>query len=206
MIGDLGLSDTATGDAIRLLPREVSLAFLPEKAAATEWLSRANGDGHETLLQFPQTIPFWSAGDDEAALLTWSSILQNEPTVTGVTNFAYGRPMFVPAPALEALLEPVLLNNLYYLDSSTPASGIVAGEPQPTPGSIIFIDRQASRPAIEAQLQQLERTARERGYAIGVGLPYPVTLERLPAWIREAQSRGIQIVSMAELRKRLGWP
>lgn len=206
VIGDLGLSDTATAEAIQKLPGEITLSFLPERAVVNDLIFQAHDDGHETILQFPQTIPFWSAQDDEEALFVWSGILQSMPTVTGVTNFAYGRPMFLPGPAIEALLEPVLLNNLYYIDSSAPTTGAVAGEPQPAPGSVLFIDRQAEAAAIDAQLKQLEALARNRGYAIGIGLPYPVTMERLPIWARDLRAQGFQLVSLGEMRKRLGWP
>ena len=69
----------------------------------------------------------------------------------------------------------------------------------------VFLDNDPSAAAIEAQLAELERIARERGYAIGIGHPYPSTLEVLNRWLPGLAARGIVAVPVSTiLRQKLG--
>ena len=45
-----------------------------------------------------------------------------------------------------------------------------------------IIDRDPSRAAIDGELRALEAIARTDGSAVGLGDPYPTTLERLAIW------------------------
>ena len=60
-----------------------------------------------------------------------------------------------------------------------------------------YIDNEASRPAIDARLLELERLAEANGYAVGIGFPYPVTIERVAQWARTLERKGVQIAPLS---------
>jgi uncharacterized protein len=61
------------------------------------------------------------------------------------------------------------------------------------------IDQVASRVAIDAKLIDLENIARQQGQAIGIGRPYPVTLERLAQWAATLEEKGIDLAPLSAL-------
>ncbi len=63
IVGGLGVSTTATADAIAKLPGPVTLAFLPYGSDIDRLAARARGAGHEILLQVPME-PFGYPDND----------------------------------------------------------------------------------------------------------------------------------------------
>jgi polysaccharide deacetylase 2 family uncharacterized protein YibQ len=57
-----------------------------------------------------------------------------------------------------------------------------------------FIDAERDRGSILKKLDQLEATARARGFALGTGSAFDVTVEAVRSWVDEAKKRGIEIV------------
>ena len=57
-----------------------------------------------------------------------------------------------------------------------------------------FLDLEASRGAIDTRLSELERIAKESGIAIGIGQPYPVTIERVARWTETLEEKGLVLV------------
>ena len=65
-----------------------------------------------------------------------------------------------------------------------------------------FIDNEASAVAIDARLAELEKIARDNGSAVGIGFPYPVTLERVGAWATGLQARGLVMAPVSAVVNR----
>jgi hypothetical protein len=61
------------------------------------------------------------------------------------------------------------------------------------------VDTTASRAAIDARLLELERLASASGGSVGIGFPYPVTIERLAQWTRAMGDRGYDLVPISAL-------
>ena len=59
---------------------------------------------------------------------------------------------------------------------------------------------------IDRTLVKLETLAKERGLAVGVASALPVSIERLGAWIKTLESRGIMLVPLttAMLKSKSG--
>jgi uncharacterized protein len=53
------------------------------------------------------------------------------------------------------------------------------------------------RGAILKKLDELERTARAKGFAIGTGSAFAVTVDAVASWVKEAKKRGIEIVPIS---------
>ena len=66
-----------------------------------------------------------------------------------------------------------------------------------------FFDRRASRVAIDAQLLELEQIARRGGLAVGIGYPFPVTIERLAAWVPTLAQKGIELAPISAIVGRI---
>ena len=59
------------------------------------------------------------------------------------------------------------------------------------------IDGERDRGAILKKLDQLEATARAKGFAIGTGSAFDVTVDAVTSWVAEAKKRGIEIVPVS---------
>src|SRR3546814_7206693 len=62
------------------------------------------------------------------------------------------------------------------------------------------IDQQPVGDLIEARLEELERTARVGGVAVGSARPYPITLDRLLAWTGTLNAKGRSEEHTSELQ------
>jgi hypothetical protein len=107
-------------------------------------------------------------------------------------------------------MDELKARGLLFLDSLT-AGNSVAGEMAALRGvpyavRDVFLDNQPDdAAAIHRQLAILEQTARERGYAIGIGHPHDGTLDALAQWIPEMRQRGFALVPVSAIvRHRQG--
>lgn len=53
------------------------------------------------------------------------------------------------------------------------------------------------RGEILKKLDELERIARAKGFAIGTGSAFDVTVDAVASWVAEAKKRGIEIVPVS---------
>jgi len=63
----------------------------------------------------------------------------------------------------------------------------------------LSIDDRPDRDYIDGRLAELERRARETGYAVGVALGYPVTIERLALWSRGLEQKNLALAPVSAL-------
>jgi polysaccharide deacetylase 2 family uncharacterized protein YibQ len=196
VIAGLGLSQPATEAAIQQLPGAVSLAFMPYARGLETWIAKARAAGHEVLLELPME-PFdyprndpgphtlLAAGDPESNLERLDWLLSRFSGYVGVTNFMGGK-FTTSEPALRPILGEIKERGLLYLDSrasQNSVAGRIARDLElPRAINNRFIDSEASRVAIDARLFELERIAKSAGVAVGIGFPYPVTIERISHW------------------------
>ncbi len=118
----------------------------------------------------------------------------------GVTNHMGSR--FTTSPGdLKPVLRTLKLRGLMFLDSRSSANSIAAQMAQaiglPRAVNDRFIDREASRAAIDRRLAELERIARDTGAAVAMGFPYPVTLERLAVWMPTLDRKGLALAPLS---------
>lgn len=211
LLGGMGMSQSATNAAIQQLPGEVTLAFAAYAPNLDDWIAQARAAGHEVMLQVPME-PFNYPANDPGphTLLTSLSPEENIERLewllsrfvgyVGVTNFMGSK--FTASPDH---LRPVLHNlkerGLMVLDSRASRNSVAAelsdeiGVPHAVNNR--FVDSEASRVAIDGRLSELERIARATGTAVGIGYPFPVTIERLAAWIETLDEKGLVLAPMS---------
>lgn len=217
VITGLGVSDSATNDAILKLPPGVTLAFIPYSSELQRWIGRARSTGHEVLLQIPME-PFDYPDNDPGpqTLITSAPKDQNIDRLhfflsraqgyVGVMNFMGAR-FTASADALAPVIADTNKRGLLYLDDgSSPRSTVrtVPGNPK----NLLLradavLDMKTDWSEIDAALARLETMANEKGVAIATAAALPVTLERIARWAKTLEARGIRLVpvSAAFLRR-----
>lgn len=216
VVGDLGLSSAATTAAIQRLPGEMTLAFSPYADGLDRLVAQARAAGHEVLLNLPmEPVDFPASDPGPRTLLTSLTAQQNLERLdwvlgrvsgyVGVTNQMGSR--FTAAPdALKPVLAALNERGLVFLDSrATPRSVVTklaADIGLPRAAVDRQIDNEAARAAIDARLEEVERIARDKGSAVAMAQPYPVTIERLAAWGPSLEAKGLVLAPLTAVVNR----
>ncbi|MCA6108787.1 divergent polysaccharide deacetylase family protein [Bradyrhizobium cenepequi] len=220
VIGGLGVGAAKTTDAIMKLPPAVTLAFTPYGADPTKLAERARAQRHEILLQVPME-PFDYPDNDPGpqTLLTTLNTEQNLDRLywhfsrfqgyAGIANFMGAR--FVATdPAMQPIMREAAKRGLsYFDDGATPrsaAASLAAGQALPFAKADFTIDAVPTSVEIDRVLVKLETLAKERGLAVGVASALPISIERIAAWTRTLEARGILLVPLttAMLKSKSG--
>lgn len=210
VVQGLGVGAAKTADAIMKLPPAVTLAFTPYGADPSKLAERARAQRHEILLQVPME-PFDYPDNDPGpqTLLTTLAPEQNIDRLywhlsriqgyAGLANFMGAR--FV---ATDAVMAPVIREaakrGLGYLDDGSiprsAAPALAAGQAMPFAKADFTIDSVPTSAEIDRTLIKLETLAKERGLAVGVASALPISIERIAAWIKTLDNRGIMLVPL----------
>lgn len=213
---DLGLEDSRTRIAIEQLPPEISLAFYPYAEDLQHGIDMARDAGHESLLEIPME-PLSYPHDDPGphALLIDATREENLENLhrslatatgyVGVTNFM-GSAFMTNRAVFAPVLADIAQRGLMFVDSNASARSLTEDLaerlPLPFNRSQRLIDASPSIADIDEQLASLEGLAKANGTATGFAQPYPLTFQRLQAWIPLLKSRGIDLVPVSSLAKR----
>ncbi len=213
----LGLTGEVTEAAIKELPGGVTLSFTPYSHKLNHWIAQARLNGHEVMLDLPME-PTSYPDDDPGpqALLTALSPRQNLDRLrwtldraTGYVGLAgvMGSRFAASREHMGPVLEELRERGLLFLDNRSSDRSLaaqVAGEiGVPNAVNDRFLDRtQASRVAIDARLVQVENLARGEGFAVAMGRPNWVTIERLSDWAKGLEARGFALAPISALANR----
>jgi polysaccharide deacetylase 2 family uncharacterized protein YibQ len=215
VVTGLGLTAAQTQAAIDQLPPEVTLAFSPYSGDLQGWIAKARAAGHEVLLELPMEPLNYPADDPgPQALLSSLSPAENLKRLDWVMARSDGVAGLVANmgskfQANARLIRPVLTRvaerGYLYIDNRSGPTSVVgeiaANIELPWTYNTRFIDAEASRVSIDGRLQQLERTSREKGFALGLAQGYPVTIERVAAWAKSLEIKGLVLAPASALAK-----
>ncbi len=218
VVGGLGISQTGTMRAVRELPEEITLAFAANGNSLSRWVPEARRNGHEVLLQvpmepfgYPQNNPGRGtlASDKSSAtnIANLRADMASATSYTGIMNYLGGR-FLASADALEPVMREIGERGLMFLDDGTSVQSL-SGEyarafGMPHAFADMVLDEQVSRDAILKKLDELERVAYRKGYAIGVASGFDESLTAIAEWAEEAGARGIEIVGVSTLAENSG--
>ena len=220
VVGGPGVGAAKTADAIMKLPPAVTLAFTPYGADPAKLAERARAQRHEILLQVPME-PFDYPDNDPGpqTLLTTLTPEQNIDRLywhlsrfqgyAGIANFMGAR-----FTATDAVMQPIIREaakrGLGYLDDGSSqrsaAPSLTTAQAMPFAKADFTIDAVPTSAEIDRTLVKLETLAKERGLAVGIASALPISIERLSAWIKTLDSRGIMLVPLttAMLKSKSG--
>ena len=119
---------------------------------------------------------------------------------TGVMNYMGAR--FAADPgAMAPVMAELGKRGLLYLDDGSSARSVAPElalkNGVPFAAGDAAIDAVRERGDILKKLDELEATARAKGFAIGTGSAFDVTVDAVIAWVDEAKKRGIEIVPIS---------
>ena len=216
LVTGLGLSSTATEAAITKLPPEVTLSFSPYAIRLGEWLQTARAAGHEVLIDLPlEPINFPQHDPGPYTLLTTLTPSENGTRLEWVLSRGvgyvgvvgqFGSRFATSSKPLLPMFEVLKRRGVMYVDAKASADSVAGRVARdmgvPRALNDREIDADGGRPAIDAKLAEIERLARGSGQALAFASPYPITVDRLLAWLPAAQHRGIAIAPVSAVANR----
>ena len=211
IIGGLAVSQTGTQAAIAKLPAEVTLAFAPQGNSIGRWMQAARQSGHEIVMQVPlepfdypnvnpgrNTLTVAASPDENLKNLYWA--LSRTTNYTGVMNYMGAR-FSADATAMGPFMAELGKRGLAYVDDGSSARSLAPElalkDGVPFVAGDTSIDAVQDRGAILKKLDELEATARAKGFAVGVGSAFDLTVDTVSSWVVEAKKRGIEIVPIS---------
>ena len=209
IIDDLGFEGQPL-DRVMTLDPNVNVAILPNGTRAAEFAERLNARGFEILCHLPMepqgretpgaNAILTSMSDEEIARATRANV-EAIPHARGVNNHMGSR-----ATTDRRVMTGVigaLPRGMYFIDSRTTGGSIAADVARehnvPTAHRHVFLDDVATESAVRRQLENLAEAAHDRGVAIGIGHPYPVTLRVLADGLPGLKARGFRLVRASEV-------
>ncbi|GAB4571482.1 MAG: divergent polysaccharide deacetylase family protein [Rhodothalassiaceae bacterium] len=213
LIQEIGQSRQPTDAAIDRLPGEVTLALSPYARDIEAVAARARAAGHELLLMVPME-PLRYPENDPGPL----TLLVGAPAVetidrlqTAMSRFEgyvglvnhMGSRFTADEDAMLPVLEEAKRRGLLFVDArATPdsvAAGMARALSMPVLSNDRYIDNEPSADEIDRQLAELVLLATERGAALGIGRPLPVTIERIARWTEGLDARGVALAPVSAL-------
>ena len=215
IVTELGLARVATEAAIDKLTGAVSLGFSPYAPELEAQTTRARTAGHEILLAVPmEPIGYPSNDPGNRALLTAFPAAENIAQLkwlmarfTGYVGVipSFGSRFLASSGHLAPILGELNARGLLFVDFSPTHDSVAPQIAEQLKLPVVEVDQRIDEEpapdAIDAALAKVEAAARRDGRAVAVGLPYPVTIERLAVWLAGLPGKGIAIVPASALAK-----
>ena len=213
VIGGLGVGAAKTADAIMKLPGAVTLAFTPYGSDPTKLAERARAQRHEILLQIPmepydypdndpgpQTLLATLGAEQNLDRMLWH--LGRLQGYAGIANFMGARFVATDA-AMQPIIREAAKRGLAYFDDGSAARSVAAAlassQTIPFAKGDVAIDAVPTSTEVDHALAKLEDIAKERGYAVGTASALPLSIERIAAWTKGLEARGILLVPLTTL-------
>ena len=219
VLDDVGVNRRGARQAIAL-PGPLTLSFMTYASDLAAMTAEARAAGHELMLHVPMQPQNESIDPGPNVLrgdlppeelrqrLAWG--LARYDGYVGINNHMGSR-FTTSEDGMALVMAELKARGLLFLDSLTAADSLAgraaarAGVPYAVRD--IFLDNAPDDPAaIGHQLALLEQTAREEGYAVGIGHPHDATVAALRQWIPEMRARGFALVPISAIvrhRQRL---
>jgi hypothetical protein len=216
VIRDLGIGAGETSVALSNLPAGITLAFAPYSQDIQSWVDKARGAGHEVLLELPmEPLDFPNSDPGPRALLVGASADENGKRMnwalsraTGYVGFAnlMGSRFLGEAAPMNPVFATLASRGLMFFDDGASPRSLSAQEARehdvPLAASSLTVDEVQAMTPIDEKLATLEQRARETGFAVGVGSPFPVTIDRVATWAQNLAMHGIALVPVSAIAKK----
>ena len=213
IISNLGLSDTYTKATLELLPEDITLSFSHVAPRLKSWVREARQKGHEILLDIPmEPIGFPKNDPGRATLLTSSNEVENLNRLEHIMKQAggyvgllgtLGTKFMLHSETFLPVLRSIKQRGLIYVDSRSTSRSLgpeLASSIQlPKAFNNVFVDKEPSQEKIKNKLDELERIALKRRFAVGIAQPLPITIEILSQWTKELKTKQIALAPITAI-------
>lgn len=213
IISNLGLSDTYTKATLELLPEDITLSFSHVAPRLKSWVREARQKGHEILLDIPmEPIGFPKNDPGRATLLTSSNEVENLNRLEHIMKQAggyvgllgtLGTKFMLHSETFLPVLRSIKQRGLIYVDSRSTSRSLgpeLSSSIQlPKAFNNVFVDKEPSQEKIKNKLDELERIALKRRFAVGIAQPLPITIEILSQWTKELKTKQIALAPITAI-------
>jgi hypothetical protein len=214
VIDDLG-NDAAAAQRIAGWHYDVSGAVLPALPGSARTAKELKDSGKQVLLhlpmeprEYPRMNPgpgvVLRANSDEEITRTLESDLETVPGASGVNNHM-GSAATADPRVMRAVVRVLARRGLFFVDSRT--TGSTVGQETARQENVravsrrVFLDDDATEPAVTRAFAELVAHARAEGFAVGIGHPYAQTLAVLERELPTLERRGVKLVPVGDLAK-----
>jgi len=211
IIDDMGYNE-ALGTAAISLPGDVTYSFLPHTPHAERLAKQAHALGKQVMLHLPMDsfdeTPLGPGGlslhmTETDFLQTLNQSLQAVPHVEGINNHM-GSLLTQHPGAMDWLMQGLRTRQpIFFVDSRTipgsVAQSLARERGVPNTRRDVFLDNDRNPQAIRQQLALLLKKARKQGFSVGIGHPYPETLEVLKRELAELEGQGIRLINASQM-------
>lgn len=208
IIDDMGHKADQGARLVRF-EQPLTLAFLPYLPQTPRLAEAAHQHAKEIMLHAPmantRNIGLGPGGlkadmDEQDIARTLRRALRAIPHVRGVNNHM-GSQLTTMQDPMNWVMKELEKYPVYFVDSRTIATSVAgytaATHRIPTVTRDVFLDHEQTTEYLEVQFEELIRTARENGTAIGIGHPHKVTVDFLEEKLPELDERGIAIATVS---------
>lgn len=209
IIDDIGYR-LKEGEEVINLEGALTYAVLPHTPHTRFLANLANKQGKEVMVHLPMQAEIETS--EEQGLLTldmthaefveaFNKSIIDVPHAIGVNNHQGSLLTRHPGHMAWVMTEIKKTGNLFFIDSRTSRQSVaemVAREHHvPVLHRDIFLDHDKNKESIRTQFKQLIRLAKKRGSAIGIGHPYPETLEVLREMLPQLNDMGVNLIPVS---------
>lgn len=212
IIDDLGY-ELAAGVRTVKLPGPVACAILPATPRARNLAEAAHANGKEVLLHLPLQAetnqgPLEPGGivlDMSRAQFasTFADNVAAVPHAIGINSHRGSLLTRHPGHMGWLMEEITQRGDLFFVDSyTTPASialQLAREAGVPALRRDVFLDPDREQETLQREFTRLKALARDRGFATGIGHPYPATLEFLERELPKLAAEGIELISLSAM-------
>jgi len=213
IVRGLGLSQTATEAAIRLLPDGVTLAFDPYAPDLLDWADKGRKAGHEILITLPlESDRFPQEDPGPLGLMTTNPTEENDRRLEHVLSrmsgyvgvyLVMGSKFYKSNEHLTALLTKLNQSGLMLvdggMDGKSPAPGLATEMGLPRAVGNVVLDQVPTKAGVDKKLAELEGLLKEQPVAVAVAEAYPASIERLVAWLAGLKDKNISLAPISAL-------
>ncbi len=213
IIDDLG-NQRVPGHAAVTLPGPVACAFLPHGPYTRELARQAHAGHKEVMLHLPMQALEDDGLKPEPGVLTlemtrkqfrstFEQDLAAVPYVSGLNNHMGSLLTQHPGDMAWLMQEINEHGRLFFVDSRTTKATVARRLAQeygiPNSERNVFLDNDPDPDAVRGKVRELVAMARRHGTALGIGHPYPATLEVLVDELHALGDRGVRLIPVARL-------
>jgi polysaccharide deacetylase 2 family uncharacterized protein YibQ len=210
IVGGLG-ANKAVAESALALPETVTLSFSPYARDIGNWVIAARASGHEMMLDLPLELSTYPASDPGPyGLLVGNNAAENSQRLSWLmSRFAGYIGFLMPQneafssnnEGFKALLKTLAERGLMLVIGNEPAKSetksAITDSKVANIVADVLIDEELSPDAIQMRLLSLQQIAKERGFAVGVAQPYPITMQQLAAWSAKLEQAGFVLVPVS---------
>lgn len=214
ILDDIG-NNAESGRRALALPGAVTYAVLPYTPHGRMLAEMAHESNREVMLHAPMSnlggMALGQGGltlalSEDEFVSTLRGAIADVPHIVGVNNHT-GSELTAAHEQMQWVMKELKAQSLYFVDSLTTGLSVAektAVEHQvPALRRHVFLDNETDMEAIHLQFQRALTIARDQGFAVAIGHPYPETLAYLEQAIPALPTLGVELVPVSNLMPKL---